>query len=195
MRTMVLWCPDWSVTAGLLELSDARAEVQHVETRTPAACLHANRVMVCNAAARAEGVRRGQRRRDAQAKCPDVVLLDANADRDARWFEPVLAAVGLYGVLSYVVAQRTHEIGIRVALGASRGDVIQMILAQGFRLTGLGLVIGIAIAFGLSRVLATMLFGVSSTDQLPDVRSSCWAIRLSVKFLARQSTIPIVFDG
>ena len=87
MRTMVLWCPDWSVTAGLLERADP------VETHAPAACLHANRVVVCNAAARADGVRRGQRRRDAQAKCPDVVLLDANADRDARWFEPVLAAV------------------------------------------------------------------------------------------------------
>jgi putative ABC transport system permease protein len=76
----------------------------------------------------------------------------------------LLAGIGLYGVIAYSVSQRTHEIGIRVALGASRGDVIQMVLAQGFRLTGVGLVLGIAIAFGLSRVLATMLFGVSSTD-------------------------------
>lgn len=88
-RTMVVWCPDWSVTAGMLELADE----QTVETRSPAVVLANNRVVVCNAAARAEGVRRGQRRRDAQARCPEVVLLAANPDRDARWFEPVLSAV------------------------------------------------------------------------------------------------------
>lgn len=92
MRTMVLWCPDWSVTAGLLDRADATS-LTAVSTTTPAACLHGNRVVVCNAAARAEGVRRGQRRRDAQARCPDVVLLEANPARDARWFEPVLTAV------------------------------------------------------------------------------------------------------
>jgi protein ImuB len=107
MRTMVVWCPDWSVTAGLLEQADAvqqhGADVAAdgaaagggpaVDAAAPAVVLSANRVVVCNAAARAEGVRRGQRRRDAQAKCPEVVLLPANPDRDARWFEPVLSAV------------------------------------------------------------------------------------------------------
>ncbi|WP_028654999.1 DNA polymerase Y family protein [Nocardioides sp. J54] len=94
MRTMVVWCPDWSVTAGLLELADGRDEDDPPhDVAAPAVVLANNRVVVCNATARAEGVRRGQRRRDAQARCPDVVLLPASPDRDARWFEPVLAAV------------------------------------------------------------------------------------------------------
>lgn len=90
MRTLVVWCPDWSVTAGLLEAAESDSPSA---TDSPAAVLANNKVVVCNAAARAEGVRRGQRRRDAQARCPDVVLLAANPDRDARWFEPVLVAV------------------------------------------------------------------------------------------------------
>lgn len=90
MRTMVVWCPDWSVTAALLERADTD---EPVGVEAPAVVLANNRVVVCNAAARAEGVRRGQRRRDAQARCPELVLLAANPDRDARWFEPVLSAV------------------------------------------------------------------------------------------------------
>ncbi len=94
MRTMVVWCPDWAVTAGMLELADgSAAQESAATTAAPAVVLANNKVVVCNAAARAEGVRRGQRRRDAQARCPDVVLLTANPDRDARWFEPVLVAV------------------------------------------------------------------------------------------------------
>ena len=94
MRTMVLWCPDWSVTAALLERVDAMPDdAPPADVAAPAVVLANNKVVVCNAAARAEGVRRGHRRRDAQARCPEVVLLDANPDRDARWFEPVLAAV------------------------------------------------------------------------------------------------------
>lgn len=85
MRVMVVWCPDWSVVAALDEADRSR--------RSPAAVLSANVVEVCNGPARAEGVRRGQRRRDAQARCPELVLLPANPDRDARAFEPVLAVV------------------------------------------------------------------------------------------------------
>lgn len=85
MRVLVVWCPDWSVVAGLAEAGKA--------PRTPAAVLSGNIVEVCNGPARAEGVRRGHRRRDAQARCPEVELLAANADRDARAFEPVLATV------------------------------------------------------------------------------------------------------
>ena len=76
MRVMVVWCPDWSVVAALDEADRS--------PRSPAAVLAANVVEVCNGPARAEGVRRGQRRRDAQARCPELVLLPANPDRDAR---------------------------------------------------------------------------------------------------------------
>lgn len=85
MRVLVVWCPDWSVVAALREAE--------LSPGAPAAVLHAGAVEVCNAAARAEGVRRGHRRRDAQARCPELVLLDASSDRDARHFDPVLDAV------------------------------------------------------------------------------------------------------
>jgi putative ABC transport system permease protein len=76
----------------------------------------------------------------------------------------VLAGIGIYGVISYSVAQRTKEIGIRMAVGASRQDVIRMILLQGARIASAGLVIGIFAAFGLTRYLATLLFSVSPGD-------------------------------
>ena len=76
----------------------------------------------------------------------------------------LLAVVGLYGVMSYLVAQRTHEIGIRVALGAGRGDILGMVLNHGLRLCLIGVVIGTIGALALSRVLVSQLFGVSATD-------------------------------
>ncbi|MGA8846144.1 MAG: DNA polymerase Y family protein, partial [Nocardioides sp.] len=85
MRVLVLWCPDWSVTAALAEAERSSA--------MPAAVLSGHAIEVCNTAARAEGVRRGQRRRDAQARCPDLLLLPSNPDLDARAFERVLGLV------------------------------------------------------------------------------------------------------
>jgi putative ABC transport system permease protein len=76
----------------------------------------------------------------------------------------VLAAVGIYGVMSYSVAQRTHEIGIRMALGAQKTDVLKMTVKQGLKLVGIGLVAGLAVAFVLTRVMASLLFGISATD-------------------------------
>ena len=78
----------------------------------------------------------------------------------------VLAIVGIYGVMSYAVTQRTHEIGIRMAIGAQPRDVFRMILGQGMFLTIIGMVAGLLGAFGLTRLMATMLFGVRPTDPL-----------------------------
>jgi putative ABC transport system permease protein len=78
----------------------------------------------------------------------------------------VLAAVGLYGVMSYTVSQHTREIGIRLALGARPRDVLRLVLGQGLVLALLGIVVGTAGALGVTRLLRTLLFGVSANDPL-----------------------------
>jgi putative ABC transport system permease protein len=75
----------------------------------------------------------------------------------------VLALVGVYGVVAYAVSQRTHEIGIRTALGAQQADILRMILGQGFVIVGAGLVIGLAAAFAAARVVGNFI-AVSPTD-------------------------------
>jgi predicted permease len=78
----------------------------------------------------------------------------------------VMSCVGIYGVIAYLVGQRTHEIGIRMALGAERRDVLRMVLGEGVKMALAGVAIGVVAAFGLTRLMAKLLFGVSAHDPL-----------------------------
>jgi len=94
----------------------------------------------------------------------------------------LLAGVGIYGVLAYSVTQRTHEIGIRMALGARGADVLVMVLRQGLRLVLAGAALGVAAAFGLTRLMSSLLFGVSPTD--PATLGAVCVILVGVALLA-----------
>jgi len=94
----------------------------------------------------------------------------------------LLSSVGIYGVLSYIVAQRTREIGIRMALGATQAQVMRDVLGYGVRLTSLGLVFGLAGALAGTRVLSSLLYGVRSTDAITFVAVSM--VLTAVAFMA-----------
>ena len=103
----------------------------------------------------------------------------------------LLAAIGIYGVISYAVEQRTHEIGIRIALGAGRGDVTGMVVRHGMAMAGIGVAVGLAAAFGLTRVLASLLYGVKPADPLTFsiVAASLTAVALLAAWIpARRAT-------
>ena len=102
-----------------------------------------------------------------------------------------LAGLGIYGVMSYSVAQRTHEIGVRLAVGATRQDVLKLAVGQGLVLALAGLLTGLAAAIGLTRLLASMLFEVSAMDASTFVGVSlllCFVALLACYIPARRAT-------
>src|SRR5262249_24817875 len=94
----------------------------------------------------------------------------------------LLAGIGIYGVIAYSVMQRTHEIGVRMALGAGRWDVLRLVVGEGVGLALVGVVLGLGAAIGLTRLMATLLFGVGATDTV--TYGGVAAVLLTVAILA-----------
>jgi len=92
----------------------------------------------------------------------------------------VLSCVGIYGVISYLAGRRTHEIGIRMALGAQRNDVLQLVLGDGAKMVLIGVAVGIAASLALTRLMARLLFGVSAYDPLTFFAVACLLILVAL---------------
>ncbi|HWE85777.1 MAG TPA: ABC transporter permease [Terracidiphilus sp.] len=105
----------------------------------------------------------------------------------------VMTAIGLFGVIAYVVSQRTHEIGVRMALGARRSDVLKMVMGQGLRLTAIGLGIGLCAAFGAARLLSPLLYGIKADDPatMAAVAVSLAAIALTACYLPARKAMRV----
>lgn len=102
-----------------------------------------------------------------------------------------LTSIGLFGVISYIVSQRTHEIGVRMALGAQRGDVLRLVVRHGLFLTGIGLVIGLGLAFGAAQLLSSLLYGIRPTDPTTFIGVAlllCAIVLLACYIPARRAT-------
>jgi hypothetical protein len=148
-----------------------------------------------DAAALAPAVRRALAEADPSLAVEEVRTMDAVVS-DSLWGERlygvlfgsfavaalVLAVVGVYGVVAYQVAQRMRELGVRVALGATAGDVLRLVVGEGARLAALGLAIGVVLALAVTRVLASALAGVSPTD--PAVLGGVSALLVGAALLA-----------
>ena len=102
--------------------------------------------------------------------------------RVAVLFALLVSAIGVYGVISYLVAQSTHDIGLRMALGAQPGSILTLVVRQGMELAAIGIVVGLIGAVALTRVLSSLLFGVSAYDAVTFV--SVAAVLATVTLLA-----------
>jgi protein ImuB len=148
-RTAVVWCADWPVVAA------------GISAEEPAVVLHANRVVACSAAARAEGVKRGLRKREAQGRCPDLTVLAADPERDARGFEAVAAAVEVMTPRVEIVRPGVLAFPAR---GPSRyfgGDDAVAVLAQE-RAARVGGAVGVGIADGMFAALLAARAGATT---------------------------------
>jgi protein ImuB len=180
VRVLALWSPDWPVTAA--------AMAAHVPSHRPAAVVVANRVLACSAVARAHGVRRGLRRREAQARCPELVVLERDPDRDARAFEPVVAAaeelapgvevvrpglvaLAAQGPVGWFGGEQAAAEKLVDQVAARTGVECQVGVADGLFAAVLAARRGLAVAPGDTPAFLAPL-GVEELDREPDVDRS-----------------------
>lgn len=168
IRTLTAWCPDWPVTAAGFDCAT-----------TPVAVVFANRVVAASAAARVHGVRRGLRRREAQGRCPSVVVVEHDSNRDARAFEPVVAAVE-----SFTPRVEVTRPGLCAfaTLGPSRYFGGDEALAEQMRTAVPGALVGIAdgpFAAGLAARSGVIIDPDASPRFLAPLPVSAWSGRKS----------------
>jgi protein ImuB len=143
IRTLVVWCPDWPIVAAA-RCGEVAVKQQNM-AEVPAAVFRANRVVACSAAARSDGVRRGMRRREAQSRSADLVVLAHDPGRDARAFEPVVAAIAAFSPLVEIVRPGRCQLAVRGPARYFGGEALlaeQITLALGAM--GVGCQVGIA---------------------------------------------------
>lgn len=175
-RILVLWCPDWPAVA-------AARQAGHPHSG-PVAVFHANRVRVCTAAARAEGIRIGQRRRDAQSRCPDLVVLAADPDTDGRMFELVAAAVETIapgievlrpGMLACPIRGPARYFGSEEAAAERIVDVVEAL--------------DVECRIGIADVLPVAVLAARNSTIIPPGRSAAFCAELPIVELARDPAI------
>ncbi|HYQ67471.1 DNA polymerase Y family protein [Actinophytocola sp.] len=160
-RTLVVWCPDWPVTAA--------SAAGRLAPHQPVAVVEANRVVACSAPARAEGVRRGMRRRDAQGRCPELVVFPDDPVRDARLFEPVAAAVEELAVGVEIVRPGVVAVPARGPASYFKGEehAAERLIDQVADRTGAECQVGIADGL-FTAILAARRGIIVPPDQSPD---------------------------
>ena len=175
-RTLVIWCPDWPVVAGARQAGKPSSD--------PAAVFSGNRVQTCNTAARAEGIRVGQRRRDAQSRCPELLVLKADADRDARLFEPVVAAVESVapgvevlrpGLIACSSRGSARYFGSEIGAAEAIVDIVEALDAE--------------CSIGIADSLSVAVLAARQVTIVPVGGSTAFCARLPVAELARDPAI------
>ncbi|HEX9709036.1 MAG TPA: FtsX-like permease family protein, partial [Candidatus Thermoplasmatota archaeon] len=211
---------EWATVVGVVEdvrhnalVEEPRTEMYHPQAQYPAAFGSAPRTMTVVLKGDADprplfaAVREVVRRADPSLPLSDVRTMDdvlSDAVAEQRFTATLLgifgavalllAAVGIYSVLAYSVSRRTHEIGIRMALGAGRRRVLRLVVGEGMRLATLGLALGTTLAVGLTRLMTSLLFGVEPLDPLtfatvPALLAACALLATSLPAL-RASGVP-----
>ncbi|MBM9466887.1 Y-family DNA polymerase [Nakamurella leprariae] len=175
-RTLVLWCPDWPAVAAARELGRSPAEA--------IAVMHAHRVRTCTTAARAEGVRVGQRRRDAQSRCPDLLLVPADADRDARAFE--VAPTTVEGIAPGVEVLRPGLLAVS-ARGPARFFGSEIAAAE--RIVDAVEALDIECRVGIADELPVAVLAAHRSAIVPPGESAPFCAPLPVAELAREPAI------